>query len=180
MQLYLVTILSALTAVGAFTPTHLSQRSPTVLSAEANLSRKAFFSAAAITLSGVVPLVPAFAMDQELVTSPTEQWETGKPTAAAEKDRIARYANARTQMTSNFPPIKRLTLERKSPVVSCVEKTAIPMQMDQQLKFDFIFLHWFPLTFPNHKIDLTVKTRLDINAPDFTAYKKTYPGLFRE
>lgn len=109
------------------------------MSAEANLSRKAFFSAAAITLSGVVPLVPAFAMDQELVTSPTEQWETGKPTAAAEKDRIARYANARTQMTSNFPPIKRLTLERKSPV-----------------------------------------TRLDINAPDFTAYKKTYPGLFRE
>ena len=42
-------------------------------------------------------------------------------------------------MTSAFPPQKRLTLERKSPV-----------------------------------------TRLDINAPNFTAYKKTYPGLFRE
>jgi hypothetical protein len=23
------------------------------------------------------------------------------------------------------------------------------------------------------------QTRLDINAPDFTAYKKTYPGLFK-
>jgi len=65
-------------------------------------------------------------------------WETGSPSAAASAARVARFANARTQMTSAFPPIKRLTLERKSPV-----------------------------------------TRLDINAPDFTAYKKTYPGLFK-
>jgi hypothetical protein len=65
-------------------------------------------------------------------------WETVSPSAAASAARVARYANARTQMTSAFPPIKRLTLERKSPV-----------------------------------------TRLDINAPDFTAYKKTYPGLFK-
>jgi hypothetical protein len=67
-----------------------------------------------------------------------ESWETGSPSAAASAARAARYATARTQMTSAFPPIKRLTLERKSPV-----------------------------------------TRLDINAPDFTAYKKTYPGLFK-
>ena len=66
-------------------------------------------------------------------------WETGAPSAAARAARDARYANARTQMTSAFPPQKRLTLERKSPV-----------------------------------------TRLDINAPNFTAYKRTYPGLFRE
>lgn len=68
----------------------------------------------------------------------TRSWETGSPSAAAKAARAARYANARTQMTSAFPPQKRLTLERKSPV-----------------------------------------TRLDINAPGFTAYKKTYPGLFK-
>lgn len=55
--------------------------------------------------------------DQENVDDPTEQWETGKPTASAEALRVARYTNARTQMTSNFAPQKRLTLERKSPVV---------------------------------------------------------------
>ena len=65
-------------------------------------------------------------------------WETGVPSAEARAARNARYANARTQMTSAFPPQKRLTLERKSPV-----------------------------------------TRLDINAPNFEAYKKTYPGLFK-
>lgn len=68
-----------------------------------------------------------------------ESWETGSPSSAARAARDARYANARTQMTSAFPPQKRLTLERKSPV-----------------------------------------TRLDINAPGFAAYKKTYPGLFKE
>ena len=66
-------------------------------------------------------------------------WETGSPSAEAKAARAARYANARTQMTSSFPPQKRLTLERKSPV-----------------------------------------TRLDVNYPDFGAYKKTYPGLFKE
>ena len=68
-----------------------------------------------------------------------ESWETGSPSSAARAARTSRYANARTQMTSAFPPQKRLTLERKSPV-----------------------------------------TRLDINAPGFAAYKKTYPGLFKE
>ncbi|GMH75672.1 hypothetical protein TL16_g06836 [Triparma laevis f. inornata] len=52
-------------------------------------------------------------MDQELVTGPTETWETGKPT---QTDRVARYTNARNQLNSNFAPIKRLNLERKSPV----------------------------------------------------------------
>ena len=42
---------------------------------------------------------------------------TGKPTPAAEADRMARATQKRTQMTSNFAPIKRLNLERKSPVV---------------------------------------------------------------
>jgi hypothetical protein len=78
-------------------------------------------------------------MAQEYVSTPTEQWETGSPTPAAKAARKERFANARTQMTSNFAPIKRLTLERKSPV-----------------------------------------TRLDINAPNFDAYKRTYPGLYKE
>lgn len=66
-------------------------------------------------------------------------WETGSPSADAKAARSARFSNARTQMTSSFPPIKRLTLERKSPV-----------------------------------------TRLDINAPGFEAYKRTYPGLYKK
>ena len=100
------------------------------------VSRKAFFSAAAATFAA--PLV-ANAMAQENVSTPTEQWETGSPTAEAAAARKARFSNARTQMTSSYPPIKRLTLERKSPV-----------------------------------------TRLDINAPNFEAYKKTYPGLYKK
>lgn len=42
--------------------------------------------------------------------------ETGAPSSEAAKLRVGRYTNARTQMTSSFPPQKRLTLERKSPV----------------------------------------------------------------
>lgn len=67
------------------------------------------------------------------------RWETGAPSADAKAARAARFSNSRTQMTSSFPPIKRLTLERKSPV-----------------------------------------TRLDINAPGFEAYKRTYPGLYKK
>jgi hypothetical protein len=101
------------------------------------VSRKAFFSAAAASFAAV-PLV-SNAMSQENIFTPTEQWETGSPTPEAAAARKARFANARTQMTSNYPPIKRLTLERKSPV-----------------------------------------TRLDINAPGFEAYKKTFPGLYKK
>ena len=100
------------------------------------VSRKAFFSAAAATFASPVL---ANAMAQENVFTPTEQWETGSPTPEAASARKARFSNARTQLTSNYPPIKRLTLERKSPV-----------------------------------------TRLDINAPYFEAYKKTYPGLYKK
>mmetsp|Transcript_15231 Transcript_15231/g.23195 ORF Transcript_15231/g.23195 Transcript_15231/m.23195 type:complete len:126 (-) Transcript_15231:188-565(-) len=102
------------------------------------VSRKAFLSSAAATLA--VPLVAnAGTMAQENVNTPTEQWETGSPTAAAASARKERFSQARTQMNSSFPPIKRLTLERKSPV-----------------------------------------TRLDINAPNFTEYKKTFPGLYKK
>ncbi|KAL7536260.1 hypothetical protein ACHAXR_007028 [Thalassiosira sp. AJA248-18] len=104
------------------------------------MDRKAFIAAAGASIFAAAPLVAnAGTMGQERVSDPTEVWETGSPSSTARAARTARYANARTQMTSAFPPQKRLTLERKSPV-----------------------------------------TRLDINAPNFTAYKKTYPGLFRE
>jgi type II secretory pathway pseudopilin PulG len=129
-------LLSVLAAVSAFAPSASFQRSTVVMNAEAELSRKAFLSAA-FSAAAFLPLV-ANGMDQENVDTPTEQWETGSPTPAVAEARKARFANARTQMTSSFPPIKRLTLERKSPV-----------------------------------------TRLDINAPGFEAYKKTYPGLFK-
>jgi hypothetical protein len=126
MKFSVIAILSILAAASAFS--------------QPEQSRKAFFSAAgAAFLGAVVAPVVAGAMDQDNVSDPTEQWETGSPTAAAKAARMARYENARTQLSSNFPPIKRLTLERKSPV-----------------------------------------TRLDINAPSFTAYKKSYPGLFKD
>ena len=121
-------------SAAAFAPAQ-QQASTTALNAEQ--SRKAFLTTAAATF-----LAPAIAlagtMEQENVDDPTEQWETGSPTPAAAALRKARYTNARTQMTSNFAPQKRLTLERKSPV-----------------------------------------TRLDINYPDFGAYKKTLPGLYK-
>jgi hypothetical protein len=118
MKLSILAIL--ISAAAAFAPQASVHKSSTVLSAEPH-SRKAFISAAAAALVGGAIADPAFAMDQELVTDPTEQWETGSPTPAAEKARVGRYANARTQLTSNFPPIKRLTLERKSPVVSAFQ-----------------------------------------------------------
>ena len=138
MKLFAVVTLSILAVSSAFAPAPIAQTSKVVLNAEQ--SRMEFLSAAGLAIFGaaIAPGV-AGAMDQENVNDPTEVWETGKPSADAKSARAARYAKARTQMTSNFPPIKRTTLERKSPV-----------------------------------------TRLDINAPDFSAYKKTYPGLFRE
>jgi hypothetical protein len=102
----------------------------------------AFLSAATAAVVGTAVLPQAAnagTMAQEYVDTVTEQWETGSPTAAAKAARAARFANARTQINSNFAPIKRLTLERKSPV-----------------------------------------TRLDINAPNFEAYKRTFPGLYKE
>jgi hypothetical protein len=133
-------LLSSLVAVAAFAPSAHVQRSSIVMNAEPT-SRKAFLSAAALSVFGaaVLPVVAnAATMAQENVSDPTEKWETGSPTPAAAAARVARFANARTQMTSNFAPIKRLTLERKSPV-----------------------------------------ERLDINAPYFTQYRESFPGLYK-
>lgn len=116
MKLFLVAICSTIAIISAFAPIANVQKSTMVLNAEAQHSRKAFLSAAGLAIFGTA-VAPAFAMDQEFVNTPTEQWETGSPTRKAEEARKARFQNARTQMTSNFPPIKRLTLERKSPVV---------------------------------------------------------------
>jgi type II secretory pathway pseudopilin PulG len=133
MKLSIVAILSTLAVTSAFAPSAQVQKTTVALNAES--SRKAFLSAAAMSV--FAPAVAnAGTMGQELVTTPTEQWETGVPNPPPPSN--AKFANARTQMTSSFPPIKRLTLEKKSPV-----------------------------------------TRLDINAPNFTEYKKTLPGLYK-
>ena len=135
MKISIVAILSTLAVASAFTP-FIHTEGYRGYECRA-LVYMAFLSAAAASVVGAAGA--ANAMDQEYVSTVTEQWETGSPTPAAKTARKERFANARTQLTSNFPPIKRLTLERKSPV-----------------------------------------TRLDINAPNFGAYKRTYPGLFRE
>lgn len=140
MKLSILAIFSTFAAASAFAPAASVQKSSVALNAEPHQSRKAFLSAAGLAAFGAV-VAPgvAGAMDQDNVSTPTEVWETGKPNSDVKAARNARYTNARTQMTSNYPPIKRLTLERKSPV-----------------------------------------TRLDLNGPYFTGYKKTYPGLFKE
>jgi hypothetical protein len=138
MKLSILAVLSTIAAASAFAPASSAPRTNVALNAESQ-SRKAFLSAAGLAVFGAVvaPSV-AGAMDQVNISDPTEQWETGSPTAKAEAARMGRYKDARTQMNSNFAPIKRLTLERKSPV-----------------------------------------ERLDISAPNFNAYKKSYPGLFK-
>ena len=137
MKLSIITILSTVAAASAFAPAPSSPRTHLALNVES--SRKDFLSAAGVAVAGALfaPSI-AGAMDQININDPTEKWETGSPTAKAEAARMERFKDARTQMTSNFAPIKRLTLERKSPV-----------------------------------------ERLDINAPSFSAYKKSYPGLFK-
>ena len=128
--------LAALAGTSAFAPAaSTNKNSNVVLNAEAEQSRKAFLSAAGMALLGGATATVANAMDQENIDTPTEVWETGKP---SKTDRADRFSNARNQLNSNFPPIKRLTLERKSPV-----------------------------------------TRLDLNAPYFEGYQKSYPGLFK-
>lgn len=138
MKLSIVAVLSTLAVVSAFAPAPSATRANVALNAESQ-SRKEFLAGAGLAIFGAV-VAPgvAGAMDQLNINDPTEKWETGSPTAKAEAARMERFKDARTQLTSNFPPIKRLTLERKSPV-----------------------------------------ERLDISAPNFTAYKKTYPGLFK-
>merc|ERR1719276_41271 len=139
MKLTIVTLLAALTSTVAFAPATPSA-STTVTALNAEPTTRAAFLSSAVAAALFVPAVAnAGTMAQENVSDPTEVWETGKPSADAKAARAARYANARNQNNSNFAPIKRLTLERKSPV-----------------------------------------TRLDINAPDFTAYKQTFPGLYKK
>jgi len=139
MKLSCAVILATLSLSAAFAPVVLPSKTNTALNAQIG-DRKEFLAAAGASIFAAIPLVAnAGTMGQETVTDPTEVWETGSPSAAAKAARTARYSNARTQMTSAFPPQKRLTLERKSPV-----------------------------------------TRLDINAPGFEAYKRTYPGLYKK
>lgn len=116
MKITAFVILSALASVSGFAPAASTPKASVALKAEAEQSRSVFLAAAGAAVFGaaIAPSV-AGAMDQENVSTPTEVWETGKPSEAS-KERKARYENARTQNTSNFPPIKRLTLERKSPV----------------------------------------------------------------
>ena len=115
MKLSILATLITLGSVSAFAPATSAPRT-TALNAEST-SRKAFIRAAAAALLGVPVIANAGTMDQELITDPTEVWETGSPQQAGVKDlRTSRYTNARTQMTSYFTPQKRLTLEHKSPL----------------------------------------------------------------
>jgi len=137
MKFSTVVSLATLATASAFAPSSSQQTSTVALNAEAEQSRKAFFGAGAALFGAAMAPGIAGAMDQVNIKTPTEQWEVGKPDPTIVKDRMALYTNARNQNNSNFPPIKRLTLERKSPV-----------------------------------------TRLDLNGPNFSGYKQTYPGLY--
>jgi len=139
MKFSLLVALMAVATTSAFAPSSVSSQSKTTaLNAEAEQSRKAFFSMAGAALVGAAAPGIAGAMDQVNIKTPTEVWEFGVPDREVVKSRMGQYTNARNQNNSNFPPIKRLSLERKSPV-----------------------------------------TRLDLNAPNFDGYKKTYPGLYK-
>jgi len=118
MKLSAIIVLVSVGASAAFAPS-----SPTFsrqsVSLEAEMSRMNFLGvASAATFAAALNPGAAVAgtMAQENVSDPTEFWESGKPDAAAQAKRMARYTNSRNQLTSNFAPIKRLTLERKSPV----------------------------------------------------------------
>jgi len=113
MKLQVLLLSTLAVCSSAFAP---AGSAPKATALNAEISRTAFISAAAASVFGVA-VAPTFAMDQENIDDPTEQWETGSPTAKAKELRKARFTNARTQNNSNYPPQKRLTLERKSPVV---------------------------------------------------------------
>eukprot|EP00540_Astrosyne_radiata_P021654 CAMPEP_0116831444 /NCGR_PEP_ID=MMETSP0418-20121206/5340_1 /TAXON_ID=1158023 /ORGANISM="Astrosyne radiata, Strain 13vi08-1A" /LENGTH=139 /DNA_ID=CAMNT_0004460695 /DNA_START=9 /DNA_END=428 /DNA_ORIENTATION=- len=109
----LFVFLAALAVAAAFAPAASVKKSGVTLNAM--MDRKAFLTAAVSAFGVAGAAGVAKAMDQENVADPSEIWVTGKPDAEAAADRKARYTNARTQLTSNFAPIKRLTMERKSP-----------------------------------------------------------------
>jgi hypothetical protein len=134
MKIFLVGVLSMVIGASAFAPVTTTPRQPNglILQAESS-SRKAFLSSAASAVAGaflIAPAANAGTMAQRLINTPTEQWETGKATPEV--------AVARKATIGSYVPIKRLNLERKSPV-----------------------------------------ERLDISAPNFTAYRKTLPGLYK-
>ena len=108
MKLSTVLTFGLFVSASAFVPAPLTPLSPSALSA---VSRSDFLKAAA-GLAFVVPSA-ASAMDQANIVARTETWETGKAVNAF-RDQDGLYSNARTQMTSNFAPIKRLTLERRT------------------------------------------------------------------
>lgn len=116
MKISICAFLAMFAFANAFTPQTQSTRPTTLLQAEAT-SRKAFLAVAGMALLGGGNVAAVWAMDQENVDTPTEQWETGSPSPEAEKARVDRMSVRRTQLDSNFAPIKRLTVERKSPVV---------------------------------------------------------------
>jgi len=123
MKVSVITIFGSIGLSAAFAPAVQQQKNVVSMNAEIQeQSRKAFLGTAVATVFASVPLIAnAGTMAQENVNDPTEQWELGYPTttARAARDKRSgdnRFQNARTQMNSNFAPIKRLTLERKSPV----------------------------------------------------------------
>mmetsp|Transcript_26117 Transcript_26117/g.44413 ORF Transcript_26117/g.44413 Transcript_26117/m.44413 type:complete len:139 (-) Transcript_26117:297-713(-) len=114
MKLSAAIILAAVSSAAAFAP---AVQGPQSTALNAQMNRKAFIAAAGASIFAAAPMAAnAGSMAQELVKDPTEVWETGAPSAAARAARNARAGKARNQMNSSFPPIKRLTLERKSPV----------------------------------------------------------------
>jgi hypothetical protein len=161
-------VLSAIASVSGFAPAASGPKSM-ALNAEAEQSRSAFLAAAGAAVFGAV-VAPgvAGAMDQENVSTPTEVWETGKPSEAS-KERKARYENARNQMNSNFPPIKRLTLERKSPVTRLDlnapdfngRSDAIWCLADDVVCFLICECFFF---LPNHRIQKDLPWSLQINS----------------
>jgi hypothetical protein len=170
MKFSVAAILATLATASAFAPAASGPKFTNMaLNAEAEHSRSAFLVAAGAALFGaaIAPGI-ANAMDQENVSTPTEVWETGKPSEAS-KERKARYENARTQMTSNFPPIKRLTLERKSPVTR-LDLNAPYFEGTLVYAENNVFLRIVsnPLFFTScHRCWYSL------------GYKKTYPGLFK-
>ena len=110
----LFAFLAILAVAAAFAPMNSVQQKQSAVSLNAeSVDRKAFL-VGAVSFFGAA--AAANAMDQVNESTPTEVWETGKATVAVKKSRQDKFKNARTQLNSNFAPVKRLTLERKSPV----------------------------------------------------------------
>uniref|UniRef100_A0A6U5LAC2 PS II complex 12 kDa extrinsic protein n=1 Tax=Corethron hystrix TaxID=216773 RepID=A0A6U5LAC2_9STRA len=111
MKLSVVIVAASVGLSAAFAPSAPAFTRQNV-ALEAQQTRANFLgAAAAATFAAAFGPGAAIAgtMAQENVADPTEQWETGSPTKAALDKRVERYTNARTQMTSNFAPQKRVS-----------------------------------------------------------------------